>query len=514
MPDRVTVTSTLSSIEKPSIRRLFGWILAGLLLASACSTAEEDGADADTAESTADSAESAESADSDTTGESDQQDDQSEGADPTDEENPDGDQGAAVPESVPPFVPSIEGDELAERFANLPGSLAIGNGPEVGVVRPDGLSLEILDGSDEVFAAQPTWSRDGSSLAWSSVSAAQQVIHVQAFDDEGMRDGEPATSDVPGQPVFYLQWNQADDMLAYLRNADTLGLLEVGTAQPGSAARPEGEGTPFFLSWSPAPDRLLGHVGDATIEMLTVAGTEGGPTGPGFESVLTVDGGFNAPAWVDGERALIVSEGFLSYLNVNSAEIEPIERMDGPVTFVLSPDRTKVAYQILQGSGGVSVIGQQTEAVQQPSAGLTVLDLQTGDRTVVTTEAALAWEWSPDSEKLAWMSSEPNVTRPEARWNFWSLTGPLPTEVGFPFGLTRKYVQSYLPFFAQYTQSVTGWAPDSEAFAYAGVDGTDRGIWIQLIDEVVAPRLVTSGDFVTWGRGPTPPASGAAEAAR
>lgn len=503
------------SIEKRPTRRLLGWILAGLLVASACSTAEEEGAD-DSADST-----SSEPADTDAA-----EDPGEQGA----EENGGTDPGASTPsqtapgETAPgpesvPLQPSIDGDALAERFTNLPGRLAIGNGPELGVVRPDGLNLEILDGSETVFASQPTWSHDGAELAWSSVSAERQIIQVQAFDDEGMADGEAARSDAAGQPVFYLQWNEADDTLAYIRNAETLGLVEVGIAEPGSAVRPEGEGAPFFISWSPGPDRLLGHVNEAVIRMLTVAGTEGDPIGPGFDDVMTVDGGgFSAPAWVDGERALVVSEGFLSYLHVDLAETEPIERMGGPVRFVLSPDRTKVAYQILQGSGGVAVIGHQTDPaqpVQQTEVGLTVLDLGTGDKVVVTTtEAALAWEWSPDSDKLAWLASEPSTTRPQGRWNFWSMSGSLPTEVGPPFGLTRKYIQSYLPFFGQYTQSVTGWAPDSNAFAYAGVVGNDRGIWVQLIDEVVAPQLVASGDFVTWGIGPSPPASGAAEAAR
>jgi TolB protein len=72
----------------------------------------------------------------------------------------------------------------------------------------------------------------------------------------------------------------------------------------------------------------------------------------------------------------------------------------------------------------------------------------------------------------------------------------------------------YLPFFAQYTQSVTGWAPDSTAFAFAGgIDGV-RGVWVQLLDEAVRPHRVALGDFVTWGPGePLPAAGGGVSAA-
>ncbi len=411
---------------------------------------------------------------------------------------PDGDD--AIPE------PSLSDEELDQRLADLGGRLAVGNGPELAVVRPDGARVDFLDGSETVLAAQPTWSHDGSQLAWSSVSAERQVVQVQLFDDDGFRSGDPSSADAAGTPVFYLQWNEADERLAYIRNSSGGGAVEVGVVEPGLSLTPIGNGAPFFISWSPTPDRLLGHVNESSIERYDTEAVDES----GFTTVTEVTGGFSAPAWVDDQRALIVSEGQLWYLDAETGTSEPIIDLEGPVRFVLSPDRTRLAYQTLGRLGGPTVIAEPT---QQDLDGLVVLDLATLEKTVVTGVTAAAWEWSPDSQSLAWLEAELRDQRPAGRWNFWSDSQAPATARSQWFLFTRKYGQSYLPFFAQYTQSVTGWAPDSSAFAFAGAIGAERGVWIQLVDELVRPRNVAPGDYVTWGPGQPPPPSRATSAA-
>ncbi len=398
-------------------------------------------------------------------------------------------------------MPSIDGEELTRRLSELDGRLAVGNGPELAVVRPDGGRVEWLDGSESTVAAQPTWSHDGSRLAWSSASAERQVVLVQDLDDDGRLDGEPRSTDAAGPPVFYLQWNQADDRLAYIRNSVGGGVVEVGTIEPGLPVNPVGEGAPFFVSWSPSPDRLLGHVNEDSIDLYNPAADPE----LGFGSVVAIDGGFSAPAWVDDRRALVVADGRLSYLDVETGATEAIIDIEGPVRFVLSPDRSRVAYQLVGGGGDLSLVGYPAaETVQLGESGLVVLDLATAEQTVVTGDLAVAWDWSPDGRNLAWLEAEIAGGRPLGRWHFWSDDATPATERSAQFAISRKYGQAYLPFFAQYAQSVTGWSPDSSAFAFAGTVDRERGIWIQLVDERVAPRLVAPGDVVTWGPGRLP----------
>ncbi len=414
----------------------------------------------------------------------------------------------------PPFEPSIGNEELSGRLTELGGKLAIGNGPELSVARPDGTGRVQLDGSEEQTAAQPTWTGDGTRLAWSSLSAERQVVLVESFDDEGMPTGRPENSDASGFPVFYLQWAAGGDRLAYIRNSTTAGRVEVGTAEPGRAVEARGVGAPFFVSWSPDGGRLAGHVDDETVQVHDAAAAQ-----PGFDVVGDGFGGFTAPAWVDDRRLLTATGSALALFDPETGSAQTLVDLEGPVRFVLSPDRTKVAYQVL-GGGGISAAsltsttppadgGDGTGAEEPDPFGLTVLDLESGDRTVLTVAPAASWEWSPDSDKLAWLTFSGAAATVEGRWRFHSLSGaPLGTDATVGFGPTRKVLQNYLPFFAQYAQSSSRWSPDSTAFAFAGSIGADRGIWIQLVDERVRPVRVYDGDYVNWGDGPPLPAVG------
>jgi TolB protein len=436
----------------------------------------------------------------------DQEGDSGSASDPDDgQTESDGGSGAAG--GFGPANPSLTDRELTERLAELTGTLAVGNGSELSVVRPDGAGSLLLDGSESVLASQPTWSRDGTRLAWGSISADRQVVLVQDFDDDGLPDGDPSISNVAGNPVFYLQWNGDDERLVYIRNAESGGVVEIGTLEPGAPAVPVGEGAPFFVSWGPETDRIVGHVNERSIDLYELDD----PDGPeaGFSTVLPNGGGFSAPAWVDDSRVLVVIAEEFRYLDVTSGQMESIVEVPGQIRFVLSPDRTAVAYQTMGGAGGPSLasLGVQQDTTD---SSLIVLDLETGEQTLVTNQLAVAWEWSPDSDKLAWLEAEVTAGRPAGTWSFWSRTGPLATPSTPVFNLSGKYGRNYLPFFAQYAQSVTGWSPDSSAYAFAGAMRGDGGVWIQLVTEAVAPRIVSAGDFVTWGSSdvPLPPTGG------
>ena len=58
-------------------------------------------------------------------------------------------------------------------------------------------------------------------------------------------------------------------------------------------------------------------------------------------------------------------------------------------------------------------------------------------------------------------------------------------------------LQDTFPFFPQYAQSLSFWAPDSSAFAFAGQVEGQGGIWVQDLAED-SPTMVSDGTWVAW----------------
>lgn len=412
------------------------------------------------------------------------------------------------PDTVQPDedLPERLGEPLPDRevvalVSMLEGQLAIGSGPELLTARPDGLTLESVDGSEFRIASQPTWSHSGQQLAWSAVGPEQQVVAVQEFAADGTRQQAWVESDASGAPVYYLQWNADETQLAYLRQADRGRSVEAGTIEVGRPIVPVDDGVPYFVSWGPEPNLLASYV---DIESLRLFDSDA--RADGFEEILSGNGQFTAPAWVDESTILMVVAGQLALVDITNGEVENIVETNEPTEFVLSPDRTKVAYQNVPTATGITQASLQVQSESDSEEiALVVLDLETGEQVIVADEIAIAWEWSPDSDKLAWLSLEDEIARQRHQWHFWSASGEGIATLETPyFRGSRKEFLSYQPFFAQYTQSITRWSPDSTAFVFAGSIRSRPGIWMQLVAVPAEPAVVAQGDFVTWGYGPTP----------
>ncbi|MDH3294762.1 MAG: hypothetical protein OER95_10640 [Acidimicrobiia bacterium] len=418
-------------------------------------------------------------------------------------------------------------EEQLAALAELDGKLAIGALQSIAVARPDGRGYVEVDGDKSRVSGQPTWSRDGSRLVWSSVSSVSQEARIQTFDDEGVVDGEPARIPVPGHRIFYFQWNRDDSRILYLRNSTRRQTVEAGVIEPDGGAAWMADGNPFFVSWAPDELAVAGHVADEAILLFDPSGSRPlvtepdtelppvPPEGPVAGRFLADGGGFSAPVWLDDQSLLVVIDGWLSVVSIVDSEVTRLLELDGPVRFVVSPDRRQVALQLAGAFGADRPIeasfesGANTSTVPvQAGASLVVFDLETKGSSTVTDLPVVAWEWSPDGSKLAWLELVGPLVRRQGRWRFWTPDGPPAGDATAPtLTLTDKELENYLPFFAQYTQSITRWSPDSSAFALAGTADGRQGIWIHLVDQANPSVLVAPGDFVAWGPGPTPPAS-------
>ncbi len=392
---------------------------------------------------------------------------------------------------LPEVAPPSPAEQPTGPALEAAGRLAVVDGQgRIVTMRPDGsdpVPLTEAAGGGLQFL-QPAWSPDGRRLAWvefddRSGSRVSRIV-TAAVDGTGRTEARPASL------AFYLAWDPTSARLAYLGSLDgglELGIVEV--AAGGGSAAPLDTGSPYYFSWAPEGDRLVVHVGEDRLERLTLDGSLARVARPGA---------FRAPVWGpaglvyaalgdDGQRIRESDE--------RGGRARDLVTFDGTVAFVLSPDGGRLAFQALGAAGG----GEAAGGVSRAAPGeLAVLDLGSGEVRRVSEAPALAFFWSPTGDRLLVLLAEASLGPPWVRWHLWDGEAAVPA--GPPFQPSPVFLQGYLPFFDQFAQSTSLWAPDGSAFAYPGLNQAgERGIWVQTAPPAADPVLVaTDGSFVTW----------------
>jgi TolB protein len=349
------------------------------------------------------------------------------------------------------------------------------------VVREDG-NLETLDpnggevltlttdAGPDVVVDQPVSSPDGRSIAWVELrSDGPRVVTTSRAG--GNRREIPLTV-----APFFLAWDPTSMRIAYLGNAGAgigLGVIDDAVVQPRDV--PVGGGAPLYLAWSPDGTQLLVHVGADGLGRTDLAH----PLRPSADA----PGTFQAPAWLpDGRELYVARQGAdQSLVVIDRGDRTVLRRFHGGALFEPSPDGARVAYRL--------------DAPDGTGTGVYVQDLSGGPATRVTRADTLAFFWSPAGGRLLLLTGDPNGG--PFRWRVWQGHERF---VGDAFVPSPTFLRDYLPFFDQYAQTITPWAPDGSAFAYAGQHEDASGIWVQPL--AGRRRLIGDGAFVTWT--PTP----------
>jgi TolB protein len=364
--------------------------------------------------------------------------------------------------------------------------LVLGSAGEIFIIDPTGRKqTDLAVAAEGSVHLQPTWSPNGTRAVWTEIGKGGPTI--------GLWDGERVQNvTAPLSPFFYL-WNPPADRVAFLGDAASGSGIRLGLLDPsGRTASEIDAGQPYYLDWSPAGDQLVTHVAAERLSLLDQSGAA--------TPIDITPGSFLAPDWTElgvlavGTRATdrVAATGTVSGVQTAARQssdhlllFDPISRtttelspVDGPVAFAVSPDRAHIAF---------------TSEVGAVQAVLRVIGAQGGEPVQIGEVPAVAFQWSPDSRRLWYLTVDLEAQRLVPRvWEEGRI-------FDFPgFAPTTAFIRDYLPFWDQYSRSLTVWSADSTRFVYPAAGANGDEIFVQTVAPEAGPLRVTAGAFASW----------------
>jgi TolB protein len=387
---------------------------------------------------------------------------------------------------------TVKGD--GSDHQRLTGGTRIGSGP-TGPFLAQGLNFDNVH-------AWPTWAPDGSKLAASRIRVTgdqSAELTVQVLDAVTGRSSTVFSNNFPGLVAegspHYLYWSPDSRSLSFLASAaNGLDLLVVDTVSGGDPIVIE-RGAPLYYSWAGDGSSLLVHIGEEVKLFRELSDHVAGEP-------LATARGFRVPAFSsDGRRVAYAVHGD-SGESLSVAEAHDVDNarqvldLGAFSAFMWSPDGSELAVADQQSPN--SVVFERLRIVAADGESV---------RTI-TEDPVLAFYWSPNGERIAWVALDQENRRFEWRVIPSAATDASRSRALFAFNPSRD-VLTMLSFFDQYAYSHSPWSPDSTRLVVAGTQAapferrnghTPTGARVFVIDAVgdVPPREIAEGILAFW----------------
>ena len=382
------------------------------------------------------------------------------------------------------------------------------------LVDRNGENLQHIAVADEgSVLAHPTWSPDGKRVAFVAHRETDAGVDSTLYTVSTAGGSSIRLYGSADNPAFYLYWSPDSQYLSFLTQEDSGLALRLAPADGNESARVLERGAPFYWSWSPDGDEMLMHIGGArrSSQEARLAILDDRPDSR--PDVLDhAPANFQAPAWSpDGSQLLFAGEDengeqALFVRQRQSGTVKKLVDVSGLVRFNWSPDGEWIAYQQIGDPrmaplGHVSVINVGADGGEQ-------------DTRQLTRDAAVAFFWSPDSQRLALLMpsfeqqgpstrlgglAAPLLQEPRLQFRWWlaDVSGgelrPLAA-----FQPTRSFLL-IIPYFDQYAQSIRFWSPDGRYLVYSDQETRQQaGIWVADTEGEEPPRRLADGNLAVW----------------
>jgi Tol biopolymer transport system component len=341
----------------------------------------------------------------------------------------------------------------------------------------------------------PMWSKDGSKLAvmaYNVKGGDLDTFDVLVMGADG-KNPYKVRDTSPDSPIF-MSWSPDGSQLSLLssssaRNQFELHLIESAqptTPQPGTG-RKVAEGSSIYTGWSPDGQQLSIHAGSASNNAGTVAVLAAKDVKAVANALKNTPGTFRSPAFSsDSSRLAYVvrstqtSNDDVMIQDKAGTNIGTLETAGKGVSLSWSPTGQKLAYTYIQQSAQSVIIYK----------GITLAELDVpapaGAKfatTPIVDEPVLAFFWSPDGKKLAYIGIDQQefnfvwkvydfATRKSTKLNDW---------------LPSRSMSQIIQYFDQYSQGNSLWSPDSKMLVWSGLTKTEY----DAIDENSSDDIIT-----------------------
>jgi Tol biopolymer transport system component len=397
---------------------------------------------------------------------------------------------ACLPEGI--RVPQSEFSALLERKSGLIAYLGV-DGNIYTVDQGGGNETKITTDAaiddDETYHIYglPTWSPDGQSLAFPSYTGRRGQ---QAPDSTSLytarRDGS-ALVEAHASSDFLVFWSWSPDSrrVGFISetNGNTLAFKVVPSE--GGDLQVVDAGAPYYWAWSPNGNTVLAHAGGASPAAnarLSLLQLEAGV----YEQVLDIPPAeFKSPAFSpDGQQVLVAGvtgDGQDALLLTDALGHDPrvLAEYEGAIAFAWSPNGDRVAY-----------VESENASLGTPGH-LVVLD-PSGRRDPVALDDAevYAFFWSPDSKSLAYFTkadlelpdtegdADAQATAEAAMadvlvFDLNVMNAGNASTHNIATFVPTERFLQVIPYFDQYHHTLTVWSPDSKNLVVSAYTGED-----------------------------------------
>lgn len=412
-----------------------------------------------------------------------------------------------TPEATEPSQSDGQGpqEDVAGRIAFISAS------GQIGTVAADGSQRRQLTDEEGKIYLFPAWSPGGDQIA--AISSGRDGAGVYAVSDEPDGEASELYFDEDDAPI-YLYWARDGERVSFIASYESdLGLF-LAAADGEGESRLLATGQPLYWDWVGQEERLLVHTGTpqsgATVTFVDVAEAQSSGdevSAPGYfqAPVVSADGAYIGFAEIDAnEERWVVARDLLSGSTTRA-------RHAGVAAMGWSPTDDLLAY--------ISADGPRRGSQIDFYGPLRLLEAATGDVQTLVDERVLAFFWSPDGRKIAYLTVAEGEGEQVAevaragRWRQMSRRARQHEELRLSLWLvdvlerrsahlldfrpTEVFVRQFLPFFDQYALSHRVWSPDSKALALPVREGEEGRIYVVNADGQ-GIQTVAEGVIAFW----------------